>query len=66
MAKKNKKKNSYAESLRKLKEAWNNEPVEFVGGIRLNSKKKLMLGGLIIQRKSQLFTGLFLNITQIL
>ena len=29
-------KESYAESLRKLKEAWNDEPVVFIGGIRLN------------------------------
>ena len=27
---------SYAESIRRLKDAWNNEPVTFVGGIRLN------------------------------
>jgi hypothetical protein len=27
---------SYAESLRELKEAWNNEPVVFIGGVRLN------------------------------
>jgi hypothetical protein len=27
---------SYAESVRRLKETWNNEPVTFVGGIRLN------------------------------
>lgn len=27
---------SYAQALRELKEQWNNEPVEFVGGIRLN------------------------------
>ena len=42
MGKKNSKKKiiSYAESIRKLKEAWGNEPVEFIGGIRLNHKKK--------------------------
>ena len=42
MGKKNSKKkiSSYAESIRKLKEAWGNEPVEFIGGIRLNHKKK--------------------------
>ena len=27
---------SYAESVRRLKKAWNNEPVTFTGGIRLN------------------------------
>ena len=32
----NKKCISYAESIRRLKETWDNEPVIFVGGIRLN------------------------------
>ncbi len=32
----NSKRISYAESIRRLKEAWDNEPVTFVGGIRLN------------------------------
>ena len=27
---------SYAESIRRLKETWNNEPVTFIGGISLN------------------------------
>lgn len=27
---------SYAESIRRLKETWNNEPVTFIGGITLN------------------------------
>ena len=36
MSKKNSQDTSYAESLRKLKEAWGNEPVVFVGGIPLN------------------------------
>ena len=27
---------SYAESLRKLKQEWQNEPVVFIGGIKLN------------------------------
>ena len=27
---------SYAESIRRLKETWDNEPVIFVGGISLN------------------------------
>ena len=31
-----KKEVSYAEGLRKLKQAWDNEPVVFIGGIRLN------------------------------
>ena len=33
---KNSKTISYAESIRKLKETWDNEPVTFTGGIRLN------------------------------
>ena len=32
----NNKRISYAESIRRLKETWNNEPVTFTGGIRLN------------------------------
>jgi len=31
---------SYAESFRELKKAWNNEPVVFTGGIRLNHEGK--------------------------
>ena len=27
---------SYAESIRRLKDAWDNEPVTFIGGISLN------------------------------
>ena len=31
---------SYAESIRKLKKAWGDEPVTFIGGITLNSDSK--------------------------
>lgn len=27
---------SYAESIRRLKQAWDNQPVQLIGGIRLN------------------------------
>ena len=33
---KNNRTKSYAESVRRLQEAWDNEPVVFIGGIRLN------------------------------
>ena len=36
MSKKNSRVISYAESVRRLKQAWDNEPVVFTGGIRLN------------------------------
>jgi hypothetical protein len=34
------KNDSYAESIRKLKKTWGDEPVTFIGGITLNSDSK--------------------------
>ena len=36
MSKKNSQVISHAESVRRLKQAWDNEPVVFIGGIPLN------------------------------